>query len=416
VSAVAKRVDVLRPSKPGLQQALTDFMLSHLDVIFRILRVVRPILRLPFVGVVVVTRNDDVREVLLNNVDFHVEQAQRLNVLMDNAPFMLGLDDRAVFERNVAPLREAVKPQDIKDLAQRCRERAAELVAGADGRLEVVDFIRQVTLDVFSAYVGVTAPEGHDLRIMATRMYEFQVSPGKDPALAEEAAAQAKALRDHIDQLIAGARARGPGNDNILGRLLIHQNERKGPLEDAELRANLIGLIVGALPQLPIAAPQALDQLLARPRELELAAASARSGNDVTLARYVFEASRFDPLAPFLLRRCFLAREIASGASRHNTIKKGELVAAALLSAMKDPRRVVDPEVFDPSRGWATYLHFGLGLHTCFFEHINPVVLPAMLKPLLACDGLARAPGRRGRLTKRGIFTDQLWVTFTPPA
>jgi len=84
---------------------------------------------------------------------------------------------------------------------------------------------------------------------------------------------------------------------------------------------------------------------------------------------------------------------------------------AALQSAMKDPRRMAEPETFDPRRPWSGYLLFGDGLHTCFAEQINKQLVPAMLKPLLACDGLTR----EAKLSKRVPFADQLWVTFKPP-
>ncbi|MFL5294788.1 MAG: cytochrome P450 [Phenylobacterium sp.] len=417
-AVTAGRLEVLRPRKSGLVQAVGDLILAHLDLIFRVLRFVWPItVSLPNLGVVV-TRNDDVREVLLNNGDFHVEQAERMGLLMDNTPFMLGLDDRDAFVHSRAPLEKAVRREDGALLTQWCGERAAELVAEARGRIEVVDYIRQIALDVFSRYTGVTQPtDHHDLRIMTTRFYEYQVTPeGGDSELKKEAERQAKALRDYIDGLIADAKHSGPKDDTVLGRLLIYQADHPGALSCAEIRSNLIGLLIGALPQLPIGAPQTVDQLLSRPRELAAAAESARFGDDATLQRYLLEASRFAPLAPLLMRRCVRNHEIASGAWRHTTIKKGQIVTAALLSAMKDPRRVADPEMFDPDRGEATYLHFGFGLHTCFFAQINPLLLTAMLKPLLACEGLARERGRRGRLLMRGIFTDQLWLRFTPPA
>src|SRR5262249_32018446 len=158
------------------------------------------------------------------------------------------------------------------------------------------------------------------------------------------------------------AKANGSQGDDVLHRLLVLQAHDAGVPSDVEIRANLLGLVV-ALVQLPIAAADALNQLLNRPAELEAAVARVSAGDDVALTGYLFEALRSDPMAPFLLRRCAVEREIASGTRRKKTIAKGKVVVAALQSAMKDPRRVTQPEVFDPRRPWSSYLIFGAGLH-----------------------------------------------------
>ena len=56
---------------------------------------------------------------------------------------------------------------------------------------------------------------------------------------------------------------------------------------------------------------------------------------------------------------------------------------------------------------------FGHGRHHCLGEAIMRRQLPAMLQPLLALDGLARALGRPGRLTWVGPHPDDLWVRFS---
>jgi len=412
-AVTSKRVQqVWRRPKLGLIGMLTtavvQFGMDHLDIIFRGLRFAFPICDL---GWMVVTRNDDVREVLLGNVPFSVEQTKRLSREMDYVPFMLGEDDLAEFRRVEAPLRAAMKSDDIPVLAKRCGERVAELARQSGGRLEVVDLIWQVTFEVFGDYIGVTAPKGHDLRVAAARIYDFQVTPFKVKAVTREAVKNAKALQAHIDGLVAAAKTDGSQKDDLLHRLVRQQKPDGSAPKDLEIRANLMGMII-ALPQLPIAAPYALNQLLARPIELEPAQESARANDEAALKGYIFEALRFDPMAPFLLRRCAEDHKIASGARRAKTIKKGKVVLAALQSAMKDPRRVTEPETFDPRRPWSEYLLFGDGLHTCFIEQMNKHLFPAMLKPLLACEGLAR----EGELRKRTPFADQLWVTFEPPS
>jgi hypothetical protein len=59
-------------------------------------------------------------------------------------------------------------------------------------------------------------------------------------------------------------------------------------------------------------------------------------------------------------------------------------------------------------------MHFGYGLHTCFGIHINKALLPLMLKPVLQRQGLRRAAGQDGQLSKKGIFSDRLVLNFNP--
>jgi cytochrome P450 len=249
--------------------------------------------------------------------------------------------------------------------------------------------------------------------VIATRLFEFQfLDPFKDPALLAEVRPMARALRDHFDHLIA-ARKSDPAKDDVLGRCLVFQAKGCEGFSDIQIRTALIGFLVGGLPQLPMAAPQALEQLLQRPDSLAKSQVLARKDDDEALAGYIFEALRFDPLAPVLQRRAKRDRTIAAGTRRSSTVNEGETVLVALGSAMRDPRRVAYPDNFDPARPWSVYMHFGLGLHSCFATSLNRLLIPLMLKALLRCEGLRRASGDRGKLLKRGLVAERLWVTFS---
>jgi cytochrome P450 len=173
-----------------------------------------------------------------------------------------------------------------------------------------------------------------------------------------------------------------------------------------------LGFIFGGPPQPPMGVPQALEQLLRRPDALNGAQQAARAGDDKLLAGFVFEAIRFDPVAPFLMRVARKDAVIAAGTPRAVTVSKDGTVLAALGSAMMDERRVSDPTLFDPNRTPDQYVHFGLGHHQCFGMHMNQALLPQMLKALLQRPNLRRAPGARGKLSKQGAFADRLWVEY----
>jgi cytochrome P450 len=122
---------------------------------------------------------------------------------------------------------------------------------------------------------------------------------------------------------------------------------------------------------------------------------------------------RFDPLAPAVQRRSSRDAVLAAGTSCETRIPAGSIVLPSFASAMRDPRRVANPERFDPDRPASDYIHFGYGMHHCFGEATNRAMLPAMLQAILTRP-IQRAPGADGHLRRRGFFSDALWVTWQP--
>jgi cytochrome P450 len=308
-----------------------------------------------------------------------------------------------------------VRPDDVgARLAPACAAMAERIVAEGEGRLEVVDaLVRRVTFDLLGDYFGVPPPPNGDLRVWGTRLFEFQFADGgNDPALRREVDEIAPALRAHIDAEIARRKAAPDGRDDVLGRCLVLQAAGEPGFSDVEIRTALMGFIVGGPPQPPMVLPQALEQLLRRPDALAGAQAAARADDDALLAGHVFEAMRFDPLAPALPRVATADGTIAAGRKRARPVKRGQHVMAAMASAMMDEREVQAPRSFDPLRTPPEFMHFGCGHHTCFGIHINKAILPGMLKPLLKRPNLRRAPGKAGRLSKRGPFSDALTVLY----
>ena len=191
--------------------------------------------------------------------------------------------------------------------------------------------------------------------------------------------------------------ARGQ-HDDILERCLAFQDLGLPGFSDREIRNNMMGLIIGALPQPPMVIPQLFDVLLDRPRELAEAQAAALADDDATVARYVFEASRFYPLTPGLFRNCLTPYRVAAGTWRARTIPAGAFVMASTRSAMFDGRKVRDPRAFRTDRPDYDYMHFGYGMHECFGVYMNRVMIPQICKAVLKLPKLRRAAGPAGRL------------------
>jgi hypothetical protein len=80
--------------------------------------------------------------------------------------------------------------------------------------------------------------------------------------------------------------------------------------------------------------------------------------------------------------------------------KRAEAASAALRPCLTSLVRPLD-----------RYLHFGHGMHTCFGAHINALVLPAMMKPILLLDNLGYA-GDRPTLDYEGPFPNRMPLAF----
>ncbi len=403
--------EVLRPGKKGFAKLAERFVFWFMPYFFAFLRRWKPVAK--FGSMVMTSRHDDVREVFANDPAFGAPYKPKLDVIMGGEPFFLGMGDTPLYHRDTAAMRLVVRPQDLPHLAHQVEAMAEAIVAAAPGRIEVVDtLVRRVTFAVLGGYFGVPDPPGGDLRVWGTRLFEFQfVTPMSDTAMLAEVNQIAPALRAHIDAEIVRRKA-APGKDDVLARCLAEQKKGTPGFSDVEIRTNLMGFIVGGPPQPPMVVPQAMEQLLRRPKALAGAQAAARANDDALLAGYVFEAMRFDPLAPGLPRNVLEDTVIARGTAHETPVPKGATVLAAFASAMMDPRRVTDPTRFDPHRSPSDYIHFGYGLHQCFGIHINKATLHLMLKPLLKRPNLRRARGSAGRLSKNGPFAEALTVEF----
>jgi len=409
MNSVLSSTEVLRPGPKGFKRWLTTRIMASLPFLFRLLRWLKPI---PHFGkTYVATRYDDVREVFATDPAFGVIYKDKLDVIMGGEPFFLGMGDTPQYQADTAAMCKVVKREDLPRLAADVEARAEAIVAGAGGRVEVVDtLVRRVTFDFLAEYLGVPEPPGGDLRVWGTRLFEYQFV-ASDAPLVEEVKIIAPALRDHIQNQIEQRRAK-PGDDDVLGRCLKLQKAGEPGFSDAQIRTALMGFIVGGPPQPPMVVPQAMEQLLRRPDALRGAQAAALAGDDTLLAGYVREAMRFDPLAPGLPRVALQDWTIAKGTKHQKLVPAGSTVLAAFASAMRDGRRVPDPETFNPRRLPHEYIHFGYGLHQCFGMHINNATLHLMLKPLLKRPNLRRAPGAAGKLSKNGAFAESLTVEF----
>lgn len=130
------------------------------------------------------------------------------------------------------------------------------------------------------------------------------------------------------------------------------------------------------------------------------------------LTHYIYEALRFRPMLPLLVRDAPRATIVAKGTPRVRVVPAGARVLAAPLAGMFDPEIFPHPPRFDPARPIESYIHFGDGERHCFGKYVAESALMEMVRALLRLPGLARASGRDGRIHYEGPAPYSFILTF----
>lgn len=384
--------------------------------VFKLLRRVAPVL---VVGkTALLTRHADVLEVLSRDTDFTIAEINEKRINAMDGPFILGMDRSPQYEREESTLREAVRRDDLERIRRFVAGSADELVAAArpQGRIDVVNGLaRLVAMRVVESYFGIPAPdEPTMLRWMRDIFHDIFANPASDERVHADALKSCVELRNHMDQVIARRKAQlgQPDQpDDVLGRLLALQNDAHAWLDDASVRRNLGGMILGAVDTTSKFVTLAIDELLRRPAAFAGARAAANAGDLAAVRRHAYEAVRFNPHHPAQVRHCGRETEIAAGTPRAHRLKAGTSVFVATLSAMFDPEQFPAPDDFRGDRE-VEYLHFGYGLHRCFGRAINDVQIPELVGALVRLPNLRRAAGSAGQVAHDGPFPERLILAF----
>jgi cytochrome P450 len=187
-------------------------------------------------------------------------------------------------------------------------------------------------------------------------------------------------------QLDAGAQL-----DDILSRLLNSDFAPSIGFDDERIITNIMGTLVGGIETTSQAIVQILDQLFKRPNILKKAIAAAHGNDDHLLYRYCWEALRFNPINPFVVRHCTTDYRIAKGSLRAATIKAGSTVLVSTRSAMRDGRQLPAASSFAIDRPESVYMHLGYGLHTCLGDQVSRVQVPEIVRRILRIPGVRPA-------------------------
>jgi cytochrome P450 len=364
----------------------------------------------------VVTRFADVLEVLDNDASFRVVPIYAREMEQTTGSFILGMDDHELYEREAKFLRAAVLPGDLERVRTIVEARARELLDAASlkGVLDVATgYAHKIALAVVAEHFGVSGPnEATMSRWMRTIFWDLFLNQTKRTSLTEAARRSAAELHSHLEEQASGIRTRlrrgESTGDDFFSRLV--RTQREFGIDDSGVRRNIGGIIVGAVDTVSKAIVHAFDQLLRRPDILAKARAAAQALEKAEVAAFAFEALRFNPHNSFIIRHCAADFRLARGTDRETLIVAGTTTYASTLSAMFDSSVLLSPHEFRTDRPWEHYVHFGHGMHRCFGERFNRVIVPEAIRALLLRPNVQRTGGHAGQIQYEGPFPTRLLV------
>lgn len=436
-SSAGHFIQSIRLASQMLIYRVSCFFLCHLWLFkfgFGLLRRFRPVFI--FKKLLVVTRARDVREVLQRFDDFTL--GDFIDPGMPWGTFLMTVDWRQQHAQERQLLQGAVHPTDTNKIRAIVDARCRQQINTAGGRIDVVSqLLEPVVVDIAKEYFGVP-PLAGSAQKMAYAMRDLAGIIMVNPPVGSEPWSRSRAsIADITDLLmqelshktsaLAGPPPAPPAND-LLTRLVQRLRGPGGPnwFDEDWIRRYLTGLLATGGATIVRAGAGAIDQILAHPGGLEEAQAVAikldqavQSGaHDCvdklrgTLRHFVYEALRFRPMLPVLIRDTPRETVIAYGTKEARIVRAGTRVFAPPLSAMFDPEEFPDPEDFNASRPFERYLHFGFGPRHCFGQYIAETVLLEVFRSLLVLPDLSRAAGSKGRLVFDGPVAAGLVVTF----
>lgn len=389
-------------------KTLTD----NFDLLFSALRWIKP--NLVFKGQALITRHDDAQEILSNNVAFHVPYTEKMFKVTDGGNFFLGMQQTPEYTRDTSNMRLTVRRDDLSTrIIPFIEKTITKLVADKPGSMDFIqDLSRKVPTRLIGDYFGTPGWDENEFTNAASSMFNYLFYPD-NPELEKVALAWAKKTREYLDDTITDRAKQRNQRDDVIERCLKLQDVKTPGMTNLDIRNNLIGLIIGAIPTTSKCAALTLDYLLDNPDLLADAQKTAKLGNIEKINMTVLESLRFRPFAPGILRIAVEDYVVAQGNFRRAKISKGTKVIIATQSAQMDWRRFKSPKTFSTDRPEYLYMHYGFGLHRCFGQYINAVQIPRIVQAILLKENLRRAPGDAGKMKVEEPFPINLKIEYS---
>ena len=281
--------------------------------------------------------------------------------------------------------------------------------------------MQSVTLDVIlRAVFGVTDPGRRErlaaklgglLAGSASPRLQFGVLLARRFRRAPDPLEGLQALTAEIDALLAAevAERRADPREDILSMLIGARFEDGEPMDDAEIRDQLMTLLLAGHETTATALAWTFDLLVRHPRALERLVAEVDAGEEDAYVRAVVaESLRLRPVVPIAGRRLNTELEVDG-----HVLPPGTDVTPAIWLAHTRPDRYPEPYAFRPERflenAPATYawIPFGGGVRRCLGAAFAEMEMRVALGEIVRRRPLRPASPRAETVARRN-------VTFSP--
>jgi len=261
--------------------------------------------------------------------------------------------------------------------------------------------MRAITLEVIlRAVFGVTDGEALEpLREALGRLLSFTAGDmrivlvvlGEPERLGEERAAGFREAMARTDELVLAeiARRRGEAGveqrEDIMSLLLQARHEDGSPMSDAELRDELVTLLIAGHETTAASLAWALERLVRSPEAMERAVAEAGEGGGPYIEATIQETLRLRPVFPMVARAVKKPFELGD-----HTIPPGVTLMPSIALVHRRPDVYPDPDSFRPERflekppATYTWIPFGGGVRRCLGAGFALFEMRIVLTALLA--------------------------------
>lgn len=214
---------------------------------------------------------------------------------------------------------------------------------------------------------------------------------------------------ERVDELIAAELAAGRAadlseRDDILAMLLTARHEDGSPMSDAEIRDQLLTLLVAGHETTATALAWAVERLARHPEKLERLREETLAGEEAYLTATIQETLRLRPVIVLVVRRLTESIELGD-----YEIPAGAAVNPCIHLIHRDPEIYPEPERFLPERfldqppGTYTWIPFGGGLRRCLGAAFAQFEMAVVLRELLRRRAIAPARPDDERPYRRAI-------------
>jgi len=307
--------------------------------------------------------------------------------------YWMTMDRNPIHTREKSIMTTMLNRDDVPQYRQFIAEQAAKILDDASGSIDLVqDYCRMVPVRLVQEKFGLDGIEPKTLLEWSYwNQYDaFHNQPFDDVDNPDEIHRKAREAGESLGMYIAELIPKriseikgGSSRDDIVSRLLRTSFPESIDFPMERLARNVGGLLIGTVETTAQAVAQLVQQLLRREDLLPAIREAAIDEEPSVFDGYAWEALRFDPISPYMFRKCERSHVLARGTERECTIPDGATLMLLSQSAMFDPHAFPNPDNFDPHRTLENTFHFGVGKHACLGRYIGEAMIPEMARQVL---------------------------------